>query len=67
MNREALDSLDKGALIRLVLTQAETIAALNRQTGPTPFPVASDPLGSIMVVIIPVPAVVRRRHLRKGR
>ncbi len=31
MNREALDSLDKEALIRLVLTQAETIAALNRQ------------------------------------
>ena len=29
MNREALDSLDKEALIRLVLTQAETIAALN--------------------------------------
>ena len=31
MNREALDSLDKEALFRLVLTQAETIAALNRQ------------------------------------
>jgi hypothetical protein len=31
MNREALDSLDKEALIRLVLTQAETIAALNPQ------------------------------------
>lgn len=31
MNREALDSLDKEALIRLVLTQAETIAALNRR------------------------------------
>jgi transposase len=31
MNREAVDSLDKEALIRLVLTQAETIAALNRQ------------------------------------
>ena len=31
MNREALDSLDKEALIRLVLTQADTIAALNRQ------------------------------------
>ena len=31
MNREALDSLDKETLIRLVLTQAETIAALNRQ------------------------------------
>ena len=31
MNCEALDSLDKEALIRLVLTQAETIAALNRR------------------------------------
>src|SRR4249920_1329857 len=30
MNREALDSLDKEALIRLVLKQAETIAALTR-------------------------------------
>jgi transposase len=33
VNREALDSLDKEALIRLVLTQADTIAALNRQVG----------------------------------
>ena len=31
MNREVLDSLDKESLIRLVLAQAETIAALTRQ------------------------------------
>jgi transposase len=31
MNREAVDSLDKETLIRLVLSQAETIAALTRQ------------------------------------
>jgi len=31
MNREALESLDKETLIRLVLSQAETIAALTRQ------------------------------------
>jgi transposase len=31
MNREALDSLDKVALIQLVLAQAETIAALTRR------------------------------------
>lgn len=31
MNRNALDSLDKESLIRLVLAQAETIAALTRQ------------------------------------
>ncbi|MGZ9111696.1 MAG: hypothetical protein ACXW3X_11585, partial [Rhodoplanes sp.] len=30
MNREALESLDKEALIHLVLKQAETIAALTR-------------------------------------
>jgi len=31
MNREAVESLDKETLIRLVLSQAETIAALTRQ------------------------------------
>lgn len=31
MNREAIDSLDKETLIRLVLSQAETIAVLTRQ------------------------------------
>ena len=31
MTREGLDSLDKETLIRLILTQAETIAALTRQ------------------------------------
>jgi transposase len=31
MNRESLESLDKESLIRLVLAQAETIAALTRQ------------------------------------
>jgi transposase len=31
MNREAVDSLDKETLIRLVLSQAETIATLTRQ------------------------------------
>ncbi len=31
MNHEAVDSLDKETLIRLVLSQAETIAALSRQ------------------------------------
>jgi regulator of replication initiation timing len=31
MNRDYLDSLDKEALIRLVLAQADTIAALTRQ------------------------------------
>ena len=31
MNREAVESLDKETLIRLVLAQAETIAALTRQ------------------------------------
>ena len=31
MNREALESLDKETLIRLVLVQAQTISALTRQ------------------------------------
>jgi hypothetical protein len=31
MTHEGLDSLDKETLIRLILTQAETIAALTRQ------------------------------------
>ena len=31
MTREGLDSLDKETLIRLVLAQAETIAALTKQ------------------------------------
>ena len=31
MNREALDSIDKETLIRLVLSQAETIGGLSRQ------------------------------------
>jgi hypothetical protein len=31
MNREAVESLDKETLIRLVLSQAEAIAALTRQ------------------------------------
>jgi transposase len=31
MTREGLDSLDREALIRLILAQAETIAALTQQ------------------------------------